>query len=80
MRNQDGLRTGCCPTYSAATPETKGAAIDVPVLGLLLVSEVMIALTMFTPGAWMSKQGPLSHQSTLTSQQQEAVKTANTTS
>ncbi len=51
--------TWCCSRYSATTPLTKGAAMEVPVLLALLLSEPITALSMSTPGAKMSTQAPL---------------------
>lgn len=47
--------------YRAAVPVTYGAAMEVPVMTIVAVSEAKLALVMLTPGACKSTQLPLHH-------------------
>ena len=44
--------------YRAATPDTMGVAMDVPVAVIVAVLLVSMALRMFTPGEYRSTQEP----------------------
>jgi len=51
--------TVCASKYAATTPETKGAAMLVPVLSATAVLLLAAALNIDTPGANTSTQAPL---------------------
>jgi len=51
--------TVCASKYAATTPETKGAAMLVPVLRATAVVLLAAALNIDTPGAKTSTQAPL---------------------
>ena len=55
-----GVAEGCSPRYTAAAPVVWGAAIDVPLMVLVAVSEVSQSDAMLTPGANQSTQVPTS--------------------
>ena len=58
--------------YPAATPDTSGAAIDVPDISAKESSARKLALTMASPGATMSTQVPASLNGAMRSSRVEA--------
>mmetsp|Transcript_83653 Transcript_83653/g.157476 ORF Transcript_83653/g.157476 Transcript_83653/m.157476 type:complete len:80 (-) Transcript_83653:1104-1343(-) len=50
---------GFCPKNKATTPETCGAAMEVPDFDASAVSDAIPADRMFTPGANMSTHAPV---------------------
>lgn len=53
-----GESEGLLPSRIAAAPATCGAAIDVPFLSIVAVSDPIEALRISSPGAQISRQGP----------------------